>query len=85
MQGEARLHVQTPHHAKRSPVFKWSPRLSSSGKRWRICGLGRRFKPYTMQREARYLSGAQGLALVAKGGGFRLSKILFFCRDFKKL
>ncbi|KAH0771900.1 hypothetical protein KY290_015881 [Solanum tuberosum] len=29
------------------------PRPSSSGKRWRICGLGRRFKPHTMQSEAR--------------------------------
>ncbi|KAK4721500.1 hypothetical protein R3W88_011733 [Solanum pinnatisectum] len=33
------------------------PRPSSSGKRWRICGLGRRFKPHTMQSEAWYLSG----------------------------
>ncbi|WMV18963.1 hypothetical protein MTR67_012348 [Solanum verrucosum] len=28
------------------------PRPSSSGKRWRICGLGRKFKPHTMQSEA---------------------------------
>ncbi|KAH0746189.1 hypothetical protein KY285_007846 [Solanum tuberosum] len=27
--------------------------ISSSGKRWRICGIGRRFKPQTMQSEAR--------------------------------
>ncbi|KAK6782053.1 hypothetical protein RDI58_019849 [Solanum bulbocastanum] len=33
------------------------PRPSSSGKRWRICGLSRRFKPHTMQSEAWYLSG----------------------------
>ncbi|WMV54637.1 hypothetical protein MTR67_048022 [Solanum verrucosum] len=45
-------------------------RLSSSGKRWRICSLGRRFKPHTMQSETQYLSGTQGLALVEKGGGF---------------
>jgi len=29
----------------------------SSGKRWRICGLGCRFNPHTMQSEAWYLSG----------------------------
>ncbi|WMV47091.1 hypothetical protein MTR67_040476 [Solanum verrucosum] len=29
------------------------PRPSSSGKRWRICGLGRRLNPQTMQSEAR--------------------------------
>ncbi|KAG5610127.1 hypothetical protein H5410_021408 [Solanum commersonii] len=29
------------------------PRLSSSGKMWRICGLGRKFNPHTMQSEAR--------------------------------
>ncbi|WMV24660.1 hypothetical protein MTR67_018045 [Solanum verrucosum] len=45
-------------------------RLSSSGKRWRICSLGRRFKPHTMQSETPYLSRTQGLALVEKGGGF---------------
>ncbi|KAG5609257.1 hypothetical protein H5410_020538 [Solanum commersonii] len=32
---------------------EWPPRPSSSGKRWRICGLGRRFKPHTMQSRAR--------------------------------
>ncbi|WMV58804.1 hypothetical protein MTR67_052189 [Solanum verrucosum] len=32
---------------------KLPPRLSSSGKRWRICGLGHRFNPNTMQSEAR--------------------------------
>ncbi|KAH0682875.1 hypothetical protein KY290_021473 [Solanum tuberosum] len=34
------------------PAKKWvielPPRPSSSGKRWRICGLGCRFKPHTM-------------------------------------
>ena len=35
------------------------PRPSKSGKRWRICGLGRRYKPHTMQRKARYLSEGQ--------------------------
>ncbi|WMV58801.1 hypothetical protein MTR67_052186 [Solanum verrucosum] len=29
-----------------------APRLSSSGKRWRLCGLGHRFNPHTMQSEA---------------------------------
>ncbi|KAG5627682.1 hypothetical protein H5410_012900 [Solanum commersonii] len=32
------------------------PRPSSSGKRWRICGLGHKFKPHTMQSKARIKS-----------------------------
>jgi len=42
---------------KKREKKKKPPRPSSSGKRWKICGLGRRFKPHTMQSEARYLSG----------------------------
>ncbi|WMV13680.1 hypothetical protein MTR67_007065 [Solanum verrucosum] len=38
--------------------MKEPPRPSSSGKRWRICGLGRKFKSHTMQSEARGESGA---------------------------
>ncbi|KAH0764682.1 hypothetical protein KY285_000553 [Solanum tuberosum] len=45
------------HTYKRQQLNIKPPRPSSSGKRWRICGLGRRFKPHTMQSEARYLSG----------------------------